>query len=113
MIVYLATVHLHVMHIELCNNSIWYVCRGTWHRQCTLERKSLPIKRYFESTNYTYNCPTTCTVCEQHTYVMAIGYSILLWIFCARAFLSLTWSENTIADNHVVIELHQSKTDPL
>ena len=31
---------------------------------------------------------------------------------CASECLSLTWSDITMDDNHLVIELHQSKTDP-
>ena len=31
---------------------------------------------------------------------------------CASECLSLTWSDITLAEDHVLVELHQSKTDP-
>ena len=41
-----------------------------------------------------------------------VRYYIFYGFFCASECLSLTWSDITIAEDHVLVELRQSKTDP-
>lgn len=113
--VYLAAIRL--MHIEqglpdpTVDQTLHLVCKGIRRQQTTSERKRLPItidilkvlKSHLRLSNYTLS--------EQRMLWSAFTLSFYAFLRASEC-LSLTWSDITMADNHLVIELRQSKTDP-
>ena len=113
--VYLAAIRL--MHIEqglpdpTTDETLHLVCRGLRRCQTTPERKRLPItidilknlKSQLRLSNY--------TVGEQRMLWSSFTLSFYGFLRASEC-LSLTWSDITIAEDHVLVELRQSKTDP-
>ena len=85
----------------------------TWNMPLTehsWKEKVTNYSRYFEDIKVTVM--SVQLYCMWMAYAMVIIYPILLWFLCASECLSLTWSEITIDENHVIIKWRQSKTDP-
>ena len=113
--VYLAAIRL--MHIEqglpdpTTDQTLHLLCRGIRRQQNTTERQRLPItidilkalKSHLRLSNY--------TLCEQRMLWSSFTLSFYGFLRASEC-LSLTWSDITMAENHLVIELRQSKTDP-
>ena len=109
--VYLAAIRL--MHIEpdpTMDQTLLLVCRGIRRHQKVTERRGLPItidilkslKSYLRLSNY--------TLCEQCMLWSSFTLSFYGFLRASEC-LSLTWSDIKRTGNHLVIELHQSKTD--
>ena len=113
--VYLAAIRL--MHIEqglsdpTTDELLHLVCRGIHRQQTTPERKRLPItidilktlKSQLRLSNYPAH--------EQRMLWSAFTLSFYGFLSASEG-LSLTWSDVTITDTHVLIELRQSRIDP-
>ena len=113
--VYLAAIRL--MHIEhglpdpTVDQTLLLVCRGIRRHQQITERKRLPITIDILKLLKSYLCVSTYTVCEQRMLWLSFTLSFYGFLRSSEC-LSLIWSDIKRTDNHLVIELHQSKTDP-
>lgn len=92
----------------LISHSIWYICRAMQCHKSTVERKRLLITLNILKLLKSHLCLSNYTVCEQ----WMLWSSFTLSFLHASECLFWTWSKITIADNHTVIKLHLSKTDP-
>ena len=113
--VYLAAIRL--MHIEhglpdpTMDQTLLLVCRGIRRHQQITERKSLPITIDILKLLKSYLRVSTYTVCEQRMLWLSLTLSFYGFLRSSE-YLSLIWSDIKRTDNHLVIELHQLKTDP-
>ena len=114
--VYLATICL--MYIEhglpdpTIDQTLLLVCRGIRRHQKVIERRRLPpitIDILKSLKSYLYLRLSSYTLCKQRMLWSLSFYGFLRVSKC----LSLTWSDIKRTGNHLVIELHQSRTDPL
>ena len=105
------------MHIEqglsdpTTDELLHLVCRGIHRRQTTLERKRLPITINILKTLKSQLRLSNYPAREQRMLWSAFTLSFYGFLRASEG-LSLTWSDVTITDTHVLIELRQSKTDP-
>ena len=87
------------------------VCRGIRRHQQITERERLPITIDILKLLKSYLRVSTNTVCEKR--MLWLSFTLSFYGFlCSSECLSLTWSDIKRTDNHLVIELYQSKTDP-
>ena len=107
---------IRLRHIEhglldpMMDQTLLLVCRGIRRHQKVTERR-LPItidilkslKSYLRLSNY--------TLCKQRMLWSSFTLSFYGFLRASEC-LSLTWSDIKRTGNHLVIELHQSKTDP-
>ena len=110
-IVFLITYIVFGLPDPIMDQTLHLVCKGIRRQQSTSERKRLPItieilkvlKSHLRLSNY--------ILCEQRMLWSSFTLSFYGFL-CASECLSLTWSDITMDNNNLVIELHQSKTDP-
>ena len=102
---------MHIKHglpDPTVDQTLLLVYRGIRRHQQITERKRLPItinilKSYLRVSTY--------TVCKQRMLWLSFTLSFYGFLRSSEC-LSLIWSDIKRTDNHLVIELHQSKTDP-
>ena len=113
--VYLAAIRL--MHIEqgfpdpTMDQTLHLVCKGVRRQQSTPERKRLPITIDILKALKSHLRLSSYTLCEQRMLWSSFTLSFYGFLRASEC-LSLTWSDITIDNNHLVIKLRQSKTDP-
>ena len=105
------------MHIEqgflnpTMDQTLHLVCKGIRRQQSTTERKRLPITIDILRAFKSHLRISSYILCEQCMLWSSFILSFYGFLHASEC-LSLTWSDITIDNTHLVIKLHQSKTDP-
>ena len=111
-IVFVIVFKYYAMYLDpSLDQTLFLVCRGIrWHQKVT-ERRRLPVTIDILKSLKSYMCPSNHTLCKQRMLRSLFTLSFYGFLHASEC-LSLTWSDIKRIGNHLVIELHQSKTDP-